>query len=107
DEDAYRRNLCQIAEQTKRLGIPLIFLLLKDNPLESYHLKEGIADLTRSDEMAIPHLTVAANELNAFSDLARIYLAKAYQAQGNTAKAAAVVVSRPFVKTLHGEHPIR
>jgi lysophospholipase L1-like esterase len=107
DEDAYHRNLCQVAEQTKRLGIPLLFLLLKDNPLESYHLKEGIENLTRSDEMAIAHLTVAVNARNAFSDLARIYLAKVYQAKGNTKKAAEVVISRPFVRSLHGEHPVR
>jgi lysophospholipase L1-like esterase len=107
DEDAYRRNLCQIAEETKRLGIPLLFLLLKDNPLESYHLKEGIENLTRSDEMAIAHLTVAVNARNAFSDLARISLAKVYQARGNTEKAAEIAISRPFVRTLHGEHPVR
>ena len=88
DEDAYRRNLSHIAEETKRLGIPLVFLLLHDNPIESYHLKEGIENLTRSDKMAVAHLTVAVEAHNTCSDLARIYLAKAYQAQGNTEKAA-------------------
>src|SRR5262249_27518612 len=53
DEDAYRWNLSHIAEETKRLGIPLIFLLLKDNPIEAHDLKEGIENLTRSDKMAI------------------------------------------------------
>jgi lysophospholipase L1-like esterase len=107
DEDAYRHNLCQIAEQTKRLGIPLLFLLLKDNPLESYHLKEGIKNLTRSDDTAIAYLTVAVKERNTFSDLARIYLAKAYQAKGNTGKAAEVVISRRLSRSLHGELPVR
>ena len=112
NEDAYRRNLSQIAEETKRLGIPLVFLLLKDNPLESYHLKEGIKSLegidgTKSDTMAIAHLTVAVQSTNMFSDLARFYLAKAYQARGNRAKAAEVIISRsPFV-SLHGGRSIR
>jgi lysophospholipase L1-like esterase len=107
DEDAYRRNLSHIAEETKRLGIPLLFLLLHDNPIESYHLKEGIENLTRSDKMAIAHLTVAVEARNTCSDLARIYLAKAYQAQGNTEKAAEVVISRSPFRSLHGGYPIR
>ena len=107
DEDAYRRNLSHIAEETKRLGIPLLFLLLHDNPIESYHLKEGIENLTRSDKMAIAHLTVAVEARNTCSDLARIYLAKAYQAQGNTEKAAEVVISRSPWRGLHGGYPIR
>ena len=108
DEDAYRENLSHIAEETKRLGIPLLFLLLHDNPIESYHLKEGIENLTRSDKMAIAHLRVAVEARNTCSDLARIYLAKAYQAQGNPEKAAEVVISPRFpLKGLHGGYPIR
>ena len=110
DENAYRRNLSRIAEDTKRLGIPLIFLLLKDNPIESYHLNEGIKNLTTSDKTAIAQLTVAVNSKNVFSDLARIYLAKAYQARGNTEKAAAVVISDSTtspVNELHGGRPVR
>ena len=107
DEDAYRRNLSYIAEETKHLGIPLLLLLLHDNPIESYHLKEGIENLTRSDKMAIAQLTVAVEARNTCSDLARIYLAKAYQAQGNTEKAAEVVISRPPWRGLHGGYPIR
>jgi lysophospholipase L1-like esterase len=107
DEDAYRWNLSHIAEETKRLGIPLVFLLLKDNPVESYHLKEGIENLTRFDKMAIAHLTVAVKARNTFSDLARLYLAKVYQAQGNMEKAAEVVISRSPVRSLHGGAPVR
>jgi lysophospholipase L1-like esterase len=106
DEDAYRRNLSHIAEKTKRLGIPLIFLLLKDNPIESHYLKEGIEKLKRSDKMAIEDLIVAVGGYM-FSDLARIYLAKAYQAQGITEKAAEVVISRSPFRSLHGGHPVR
>jgi hypothetical protein len=107
DEDAYHWNLSHIAEETKRLGIPLLLLLLKDNPIEAYHLKEGIKNLTRSDKMAIAHLTVAVRADNMFSDLARLYLAKVYQAQGNMKKAAEVVVSRSPMRSLHGGRPVR
>ena len=107
DEEAYRRNLSYIASETKRLGIPLIFLLLKDNPIQSHYLNEGIEKLTRSDKMAIEDLILAVDHGNMFSDLARIYLAKAYQTQGNTEKAAEVVISRSPYRSLHGGYPVR
>jgi hypothetical protein len=104
--------LVQIAEETKRLGIPLVFLLLKDNPLESYHLKEGIksleaGNLAESSKMAIAHLTVAIESNNVFSDLSRLYLAKAYRSQGNEAKAAEVAISRSPYRSLQGGRPVR
>ena len=112
NEEAYRRNLSQIAEGAKRLGIPLMFLLLKDNPLESYHLKEGIKNLegvagAKSESMAIAHLAVAAESTNMFTDLARLYLAKAYQAQDNEAKARNALVSPVPFRSLQGGRPIR
>jgi len=112
NEEAYRRNLSQIAEETKRMGIRLVFLLLKDNPLESYHLKEGVkkleeSGLEESGKMAIAHLTVAVDSNNAFSDLARLYLAKAYRAQGDKVKAAEAAVSRSPYRSLQGGRPIR
>lgn len=111
-EEAYRRNLSQIAEEAKRLGIPVMFLLLKDNPLESYHLKEGIKSLqgvagTKSEAMAIAHLAVAVESTNMFTDLARLYLAKAYQAQGNGPKAVKALVSTFPFRSLQGGRPIR
>ena len=111
-EEAYRRNLSKIAEEAKRSGIPLMFLLLKDNPLESYHLNEGIKSLEgavgiQSESMAIAHLAVAAESTNMFTDLARLYLAKAYQAQGNEGKARTALVSPLPFKSLQGGRPIR
>ncbi len=111
-EEAYRRNLSQIAEEAKRLDIPVLFLLLKDNPLESYHLKEGIKSLegvagTKSEAMAIVHLAVAVETTNMFTDLARLYLAKAYQAQGNEAKAGKALISPFPFRSLQGGRPIR
>lgn len=110
-EEAYRRNLSQIAEEAKRSGIPLMFLLLKDNPLESYHLNEGIKSLEgavgiQSESMAIAHLAVAAESTNMFTDLARLYLAKAYQVQGNKEKASAALVSPLPFRSLQGGRPI-
>jgi lysophospholipase L1-like esterase len=107
DEEAYRRNLSYIAEKTKRLGIPLIFLLLKDNPSESRYLKEGIEKLKRADNRAVEDLIVAVRAHSMFSDLARIYLAKAYRAQGNTEKAAEVAISPFPFRSLHGGYPVR
>lgn len=107
DLDAYRQNLTDMAEQTRRAGIPLVFLLLKDNPIESQHLTEGIAQLTTSADRAVAHLKTAMTSNAAFADLARLYLKQTYEAQGNSATAATVVVSRAPIMSLHGGGPVR
>lgn len=107
NEEAYRRNLTHIAEESGRLGIPLLFVLLRDNPIESYHLKQGIENMATSPDMAISHLEVASESSNMFSDLARIYLAKAYEARGDTKKANEVVITQKLNRETSGGSPIR
>ncbi len=106
-EDGYRNNLSHIAKEAQRLGIPLIFLALKDNPIESHYLNEGVASLSISAEQAAAYLNVAVESRNTFSDLARIYLAKAYQAQGNPERAAQAVISSRPIRSVHGGLPVR
>jgi hypothetical protein len=105
DEDAYRLNLSLIAEETKRRGIPLVFLLLRDNPIESHHLREGVAKLKTSQSVALAHLT-AATRSPAFTDLARIYLKRAQQMQRTDEPARALSVFSPF-RSLNGGRVIR
>ena len=58
--------------------IPLIFLKLNDNPVDTAFLRQGIAQLEAGElEDAIDTLTVAVSLRNDYSDLARLYLAQA------------------------------
>jgi lysophospholipase L1-like esterase len=107
DEDGYRRNLAGIAEDARRAGVPLLFLLLRDNPIESQHLREGVGLLGADPPLAIAQLTAGVKADNMFSDLARLYLSRLYLAQGDRARAAEAATSRtPFIST-HGGRPIR
>src|SRR5690349_18757124 len=87
DELSYRRNLSWIAEEAKRQNIRVMFMLLKDNPLKTDHLRKGIeAFRTSNYDMAFGYLNGVVEQSrhesifsrNAFSDLARLYLAKVY-----------------------------
>jgi hypothetical protein len=80
DEVAYRQNLAAIAEMSQRAGVPLIFVILRDNPVQTYHLRHGIAALERREHgIAVAHLSVAATTSNWFQALARLHLAEAYR----------------------------
>lgn len=57
DELHYRENLTAIVDLTKRAGIPLVFVLLRDNPLQSGYLNHGIERLAKAEyEAAIGRL---------------------------------------------------
>src|SRR5215813_539175 len=77
DETSYRQNLEEIAKETRKDDIPLVFILLKDNPLQTELLDQGIERLSGHDyAAAISALKAAVESENMFSDLARLYLAK-------------------------------
>ncbi len=81
--ESYRTNLTEMIELTRARGIRLVFILLKDNPLPSGYLREGVDALERGRlDLAIERLEAAASLENAFSDLARLYLSRAYEALG-------------------------
>jgi lysophospholipase L1-like esterase len=89
DEDSYRSNLTYIARRSKELGVPVMFILLRDNPLQTDHLRRGIASLRERDyETAVAYLNSAVRSGQMFSDLARIYLAQAFEAEGDPTQAA-------------------
>jgi len=108
DEAAYRRNLTAIAEMCQRAGIPLIFVLLRDNPVQTYHLRQGLAALERGEHgMAVAHLSVAATTANWFQALARLHLAEAYRRR-NQPTADAERYTPPWpVNSSMGALPIR
>jgi lysophospholipase L1-like esterase len=106
DEASYRKNLESIVARTRARGIALIFLLLKDDPIRSHHLRQGIAQLPTSRATAMAHLSSAVRSGEPGSDLARLHLARSYRAQGETKRAEEVLVSKARLD-LDGGWPIR
>lgn len=111
----YRRNLTKIVHLARRNDAVVLFMILKDNPLQTEYLRKGIAFLQKSQyDQAIEHLTVAMQKAmfnnnvmpNAFAVLARIYLAEAYRRQGLDNRANIVsILARPYA-SLHGGQPM-
>jgi len=104
---SYRENLVHMAEMARDRKIPLIFMILKDHPVMTEHLDRGIALLqdSRLDE-AIKELTIAVYLHNPYSDLARQYLARAYEKKGNPEEARRFVrLSNPLA-SVHGGYPL-
>jgi lysophospholipase L1-like esterase len=107
NEQQYRENLSAMAAETERLGIPLILIVLRDNPLMTGHLKRGIEKLETGDyEAAIEYLEIPLKANYGFSDMARSYLAQAYRAKGDPASAEAILRT-DGLESLHGGRPIR
>ena len=108
DEESYRRNLTSIAEHARRAGVPLVFVALNDNPLQSDHLNRGIAALERNNQdAALAYLTSASASHRMFSNLARIYLAQLLAARGDTARAKSVRASGELYRSFSGGTVIR
>jgi lysophospholipase L1-like esterase len=108
DEMQYRENLAAIAGLTSRAGIPLVFVLLRDNPLQSGLLNRGIDRLAGSQiEAAIEDFKALVRANGPDADLARIYLARAYRAVGRTREADEVLLPGDETIYLLGGHPIR
>jgi lysophospholipase L1-like esterase len=108
DEEPYRRNLTAIAEDAHRAGIPLVFVALNDNPLQSDHLNRGIAALKRSDQdAALAYLTSASVSHRMFSNLARIYLAQVLTARGDAARAKSTLANGELYRSFSGGTVIR
>lgn len=97
DPENYRKNLKSIVELAKSKNIYVIFIILKDNPIQSEYLKKGIEFLYNSQyDSAMENLNIAVLKNNWFSDLARIYLARAYKEHGQIKESENVLsVKRP------------
>ena len=101
--DKYRENLAKMAGLAKAHGIPLIFLVLNDNPLETQYLNRGLGFLERTEyERAVRELTIGRRTVNYSTDLASKYLAKVYEVQNAPDKVdQAVRIEEPSY-SLHG-----
>ena len=105
--EKFRENLKKMAGLAKENGAAVIFLLLKDNPVQTEYLRQGMAALEESRyEEAIGYLRMAVTTENVFADLARINLARAYGKKGLVKEAEeTLTVDRPF-RSLHGGTPL-
>ena len=106
--EQYRENLVKIAQVAQERHIPIIFLVLGDNPNQTAHLRNGITFLNQSQyDSAINELRIAVGEKNNFSMLAQKYLALAYERTGRLAEAKEVLrAKQPAVVGLHGATPV-
>ena len=85
--DHYRENLRKIAEYGRERNIPVIFLLLKDNPFYTEHIRRGLEFRKAGEyERAVRAFSVGlTNQIS--GTLARKYLALTYEDMGAADKA--------------------
>jgi len=108
DKKHYRENLISIVEQTNRAGVPLIFILLRDNPLETGYLKNGIEKLEKGEyQVAAEYFNVLVRANSMHADLGRIYLSRAYRAMGKEGEAAEAIRAGERMVSRNGGRPIR
>ncbi len=102
----YRENLRKIAAYGHERKIPVIFILLKDNPYYMRQIRAGIEYREHGDyEHAIRAFTIGLTNLIS-GTLARKYLAQTYDAMGAKDKAAEVAHMETLRETVGGFHPI-
>jgi lysophospholipase L1-like esterase len=106
--EAYRANLTRIVELARARGAVVVFLLLKDNPVDTRPLRSGVELLEQGRHSeAVERLTLAVDLDNSFSVLARKYLSAAYRQLNDDARARQVAAFRgPDPVSVHGETPI-
>jgi lysophospholipase L1-like esterase len=108
DENDYRTNLIDMVNQARRAGVPLIFVVLGDNPLQAGFLNKGIEELHAGNaDAAIDYFGIIAQSGSWFADLARAYLAKAYDARNDPEAAARIRLSSDRKESIQGGRPIR
>jgi lysophospholipase L1-like esterase len=79
----YRSNLTKIIQLAESWNASVIFLALNDNPAYTEHLRRGIELFEGSHyDKAVRELLIALNLQDPFTELARKYLATAYEKLG-------------------------
>jgi lysophospholipase L1-like esterase len=104
--DEYRQNLRKIVEYGRARKIPVMFILLKDNPYYTRKILAGIEYRERGHhELAIRAFTIALSN-RVSGTLARKYLAQTYAATGAADTAAEVGHIERHRETVGGFYPI-
>ena len=103
---SYRENLVRMVELARSKNMDVIFVLLKDNPIQTHYLRKGIESFNNSQfKTAIEYLEITDSSQQWFSTLSRIYLAKIYSMQGRSHEAENILTAIPS-RSLHGGSPI-
>ena len=94
--EQYRQNLERIAQFCRERHVPLLFIVFKDNPAYSEHLRAGMTYQNNGRyEEAEAELRIALNMDNWFSDLARKHLADVLERRGASEEASAMAHFSP------------
>jgi lysophospholipase L1-like esterase len=102
--ESYRENLRQFARFGKERQIPVIFLILGDNPAFTTHLRRGTELLEKSQyELATRALTIGVRLDNPFSDIAKKQLIVALEKQGNSQAAKETTPVQPQFSAAGGK----
>jgi lysophospholipase L1-like esterase len=105
--DKYRENLAKMADMARAHKIPVIFLVLNDNPLHTQHLKRGLEFSEKAQyDMAAREFMIGARTNNWYSDLAKKYLAKVYEEQNALDDVKEIIRIRQRESSLHGGLPL-
>lgn len=102
----YKENLARIARFCKERGVPLVFVVLQDNPIQTAQLRTGIASFKQGHyDAAERDLKIVARSNGWFTSLGKKYLADLYEHQGKGQ--VAEVVAQDAAGTLaNGDKPI-
>jgi lysophospholipase L1-like esterase len=104
--EEYRQNLRKIVEYGRARGVPVVFILLKDNDYFTRKIRAGIEYHERGEhELAIRALTVGLSN-RVSGTLSRKHLAQTYAAIGERDTAAEVAHIERQRETVGGFHPI-
>jgi hypothetical protein len=97
-----------MAQWARQRGIPVVFILLHDNPNETYALRAGTRYLAEKNyELAIKFLHFARDRPRSwFAGLASLYLAQAYAAIGLTSEAREALSLENVQASVHGGYPV-
>lgn len=103
----FRACCSAIVREAHQHGIPLIFLLLKDNPVQTEHLNRGLELLAQGNRTAAKEeLLIASHEPTVFRMLARIYLARLLKEEGDSARANNILTLKDLPLSLQGGYPL-
>lgn len=85
--EKYRENLRKIVEWGRERKVPVIFILLKDNPYYTQRIRAGMEYRERGDYKHAARAFTSGVSNNVSGTLARKYLVQTYEAMGDKAKA--------------------
>jgi len=106
--DKYRENLMKMADMAEAHKIPVIFLVLNDNPVHTQYVNRGLELFEKAQyDLAAREFMVGVRTMNWHTDLAQKYLAKVYEEQNASDDVKKIVrLIRERQSSVHGGVPL-